>query len=156
MKTRKVVCAGAIAFIVDNGEIKILQLLANKPGEHYLEIGPKGHLEKGESLLQAANREMREEIGIPLHIDSNFREEENYSFVRKNPQTGNIEKIKKKVVYFLAFMARKDLKRITLSEEHIRYFIVPIDKAVEEASFEEQKPVLKNAKGYILRHYYLT
>lgn len=153
VKVRKEVSAGAIAFTIRGKVIKVLLLLANKPDEYYIEIGPKGHIEKGESPLKAAHREIKEEIGITLHIDSNFREEEEYTFVRKDPEKGVAERVNKKVIYFVAFMNHRDMRQISLSEEHKRYFIVPINQAIEEAQYPEQVDMLESAKEYITMRY---
>ena len=152
-KAEKEISAGAIAFAIRGKEIKVLLLLANKPDEYYVEIGPKGHIERGESPLQAASREIKEEIGLRLHIDTNFRKEENYTFLRNNPKTGVPERVIKKVIYFIAFMSDKDLKQIAISEEHKKYFLVPIDQAIGDAEFPEQKPILESAKEYVTSHY---
>jgi tRNA nucleotidyltransferase (CCA-adding enzyme) len=152
-KTTKEVSAGAIAFAIRGKVIKVLLLLANRPDEYYVEIGPKGHIEGEESELQAANREIREEIGMPLHIDSQFREEEKYAFMRKDPKTGEMERVEKKVVYFVAFMNHRDMRQITLSDEHKKYFIVPIDQAIKEAEYVSQERILEAAKEYITRRY---
>ena len=39
---------------------------------------PKGHLEKGETVEQAAVREIQEETGIDIILDTDFKEELNY------------------------------------------------------------------------------
>ncbi len=156
VKTRSETSAGAVAFAIRGNVIKVLLLLANRPDEYYVEIGPKGHVEKGESELQAANREIREEIGMPLHIDSNFRKEEKYTFIRKNEKSGETERVEKKVIYFVAFMNHRDMRHITLSDEHMKYFIVPIDKAIKDAEYASQERILEAAKEYITRRYIVS
>lgn len=151
--------AGVIAFLIRDKKIHVLLLVRNNAflgiddKEVRIDIGPKGHVEKGESIVHAASRETREEIGIPLHIDTHFKETINYSFTVFDKKTQKQEKISKKVVFFLAFMNRKDAKRIALSEEHIRYYIVPVDEAMEKIVFQNQKDVIEKAREYISVHY---
>jgi 8-oxo-dGTP pyrophosphatase MutT (NUDIX family) len=151
-RAKKEISAGAIVFTIQGSTIKILRLLANKPGEYYVEIGPKGHIEKGETPLQAANREIREEIGVPLHIDSNFRETEKYVFSR-NLKDGRNERVDKTNIYYVAFIDRKNLRQISLSDEHLKYFLTPIDEAIENEKFKENKRMLEKVRPYIITNY---
>jgi 8-oxo-dGTP pyrophosphatase MutT (NUDIX family) len=148
---KKEVSAGAIVFMIHRKEIKVLQLIKKQEKEE-IDLGPKGHVEKGETLLKTANREIMEELGVPLHIDSNFREELNYSFIRIDEKKMQY-KINKKLVFFLAFINQKDMKQINLSEEHKRYYLTPIDKAIEQVTFPDQRFILERAKEYIKEHY---
>lgn len=158
-KAKKEVSAGAIAFMVQEKTIKVLQLVRNnafygieEEGE-FIDIGPKGHIGRGETTIHTAGREIREELGLPLHIDTNFNEEESHSFSKKNKKTNKTERINKKVIYFLAFMNRKDIKQIVLSEEHTKCYIKPIDEAIEQVVFPEKKRILQRARDYINTHY---
>lgn len=54
--------AGAIAYRIVDGEPRYLVVTAKKDAAHW--IFPKGHLEAGESLEEAALRELREEGGV--------------------------------------------------------------------------------------------
>jgi 8-oxo-dGTP pyrophosphatase MutT (NUDIX family) len=151
-RAKKELSAGAIVFTIQGSTIKILRLLANKPGEYYVEIGPKGHVEKGETPLQAANREIKEEIGVPLHIDSNFRETEKYLFTR-DLKNGEKEKVDKTNIYFVAFIDRKGLRQISLSDEHLKYFLTPIDEAIEKEKFKENRKMLEKVRPYLITNY---
>lgn len=147
------VSAGAVPFYIENKTIKVLILIPNNvSGDEWFDM-PKGHVEKGESLVRAAQREIGEEIGLSLHLDTNFREDIDYFYTLGDPKTGGNERISKKATYFLALMHRKDTKQITLSPEHKRYYLLPIDEAIEKAKFENQKVLLEKAKDYITRHY---
>ena len=148
---KKEVSAGPIVFMIHRKEIKVLQLIKKQEKEE-IDLGPKGHVEKGETLLKTANREIMEELGVPLHIDSNFREELNYSFIRIDEKKMQY-KINKKLVFFLAFINQKDMRQINLSEVHKRYYLTPIDKAIEQVTFPDQRFILERAKEYIKEHY---
>jgi len=151
--------AGAVVFLVRDKKIKVLLLVRNnaffgiESKEVMIDIGPKGHVEKGESIVHAANREIREEIGMPLHIDMNFKEVIKYSFTALDEKAQKQKKIKKEVVFFLAFMDSRDAKKIYLSGEHTKYYIVPIEEAIDQVAFQNQKEVLEKANEYIRAHY---
>ncbi len=154
-KTKAVneVSAGAVVFYVEKQEIMVLALVQNnETGEEWFDM-PKGHVEKGETLMQAAHREIREEIGLPLHLDTGFREENQYVYTEKPSRTDRNTLIHKRVVFFLAFMHTNEKKQITLSQEHKRYYFLPVDKAIERARFENQQQLLKDAKAYIIEKY---
>ncbi|MBQ1287005.1 MAG: NUDIX domain-containing protein, partial [Erysipelotrichaceae bacterium] len=68
------ISAGAVTYTVQNG--KILYLLIKE--FHGNNGFPKGHLEDGETLFQAAVREIREEAGIDIALDPSFREDLEY------------------------------------------------------------------------------
>ena len=144
--------AGAIAFFIERKAIKVILLLQNKPGAEVLDIGPKGKVNRGENVIAAAHREVREELGVPLHIDTNFRETEEYEFDKEDSK-GRKQKIKKEVVYFIAYLSPKDRKQISLSEEHKKYYLLPIDEAVDKAQYANQKRILQDAKDYITLKY---
>ena len=147
--------AGAVVFFIEGKTIKVLAIVQNNTnGEEWFDM-PKGHVERGESLLRAAQREIREEIGLMLHIDSNFKEENKYVYTSKDPKTGKSTRISKSATFFLAFMHVSERRQIVLSPEHKRYYFLTIDDAIEKAKFENQKTLLQKAKTYITRHYIL-
>lgn len=61
----KEVSAGAICFIESEGKILYL-LTQNKNGGHF--SFPKGHVEKDESIIETAHREVYEETGILFEL----------------------------------------------------------------------------------------
>jgi bis(5'-nucleosidyl)-tetraphosphatase len=153
IRTLSETSAGAVVFCIKNKEISVLVLVQNsEKGEDWFDM-PKGHIEKGETPVQAARREIREEIGLSLHLDTGFQEENHYMFMEKDSRTGRNIRISKRVVFFLAFMHSNEKKQITLSPEHKRYYFLPIDEAIEKAKFEDQRQLLKDAKAYITEKY---
>ena len=82
-------CGAIISKVID-GQLKIL-LIKHKNGGHW--AFPKGHVEKGETELQTATREIREETGLLTEINTDFR-----SIVTYSPKNG----VMKDVVFFLA------------------------------------------------------
>lgn len=99
---------------------------------------PKGNIERGETSLQAALRELREETGIEnIEIVKNFKADETF-FYRLQGQL-----IKKKITYFLG-VAKTD--KIKLSKEHDSYRWVSFEEAMQIVKYKGLKSVLIKAK----------
>ncbi|MFA7417500.1 MAG: NUDIX domain-containing protein [Acholeplasma sp.] len=67
----KEVSAGAVVYIKTNNQLLYL-LIQNKNGNHF--SFPKGHVEKNESIIDTAKREVLEETGIVFEITSDKME----------------------------------------------------------------------------------
>ncbi len=67
----KEVSAGAVVYIKTNNQLLYL-LIQNKNGNHF--SFPKGHVEKNESIIDTAMREVLEETGIVFEITSDKME----------------------------------------------------------------------------------
>lgn len=81
---------GAIVYRKFHGNTEIL-LIKHVNSGHW--SFPKGHVEGNETELETARREIKEETGLEVILDSSFRETVSYS-PKKDTQ--------KVVVYFLA------------------------------------------------------
>ena len=90
-------CGAVIACVIDN-EKKIL-LIRHRNGGHW--AFPKGHVEKKETESETALREIKEETGLKVSLDTGFREMVTYS-----PKPN----VMKDVIYFAA-EAKKDHAR---------------------------------------------
>ena len=105
---RQVKSCGVLVFRTQPG---LSFLLMKHPRRYDL---PKGHLEAGETELDCALRELREETGIPkdaITLDTRFRHEEIY-YPRYKRFGG--ERVEKTLVIFLAHMA--EYRRLYLTE----------------------------------------
>ena len=89
---------GAVIFRKHHGNTELL-LIKHTNGGHW--SFPKGHVEPGETEAQTALREVREETGLEVQIDTSFREVVSYS-----PRKDTI----KNVVYFLAWVKSKEIR----------------------------------------------
>ncbi|MFW5853231.1 MAG: bis(5'-nucleosyl)-tetraphosphatase [Patescibacteria group bacterium] len=106
---------------------------------------PKGHLEEGESEVDAACRELKEETGLTevnIIQDKNFKE--SYQ-VERNDQI-----YKKTVVYFIGYI---DDSAITATPEEFQIEIVDwcwldFQHALSVLSFEGSKAVLRQVEEY--------
>ena len=116
------------AIIIDNEKILVLQQVAGHWGF------PKGHVEEGETEIQTAKREIKEETNLDVEINENFRYTENYS-----PAEG----IEKEVVYFIA---KKVGGKIKIQEEEVKgigWFTY--EEAMERLTYDNSKQLLKKA-----------
>ena len=143
MRTKELVkhhnAAGVIPITTENGEIKIL-LVKSSLGWEF----PKGHVEEGETHLEAAIRETKEETGLTLrNIHPSFKHISKY-FIRKNYATG--EKLTtpepKTVTYFLGEVSSTDVK---LSFEHDSYGWFYPSEALSKLFFGSKKEALIHA-----------
>ena len=99
---------------------------------------PKGHTEKGETLEETALREIREEVGLKVCLDTSFEEELNY--IMPNG-------IAKKSIYYLA--SYQDQEPVRQEEEVEEIRLVEYEEALELLTFANMKEVLIKAKRYI-------
>ncbi len=112
--------------------IKIL-LVKNHNGKCW--TFPKGHIETGESEKQTALREIKEETGLTVTIEPNFRQTSIYR---------PFGKIKKQVVFFLA---RANEAAVNVQPSEIDYYLwVDLDDAMKLCSHENDTKILLEVK----------
>jgi bis(5'-nucleosidyl)-tetraphosphatase len=108
---------------------------------------PKGALETGETEVEAAERELREETGLgagDYTLIEGFEEEERYFFTRGSGD--DLCLIRKRVNYFLAEWQRGEIQ---LSREASRYEWVPAEEALRMLRFPEKRRVLSRAEEWL-------
>jgi len=139
MHHEKELAAGAIIFRKEDK--RILYLVLFKRRWKYWEIGIKGHIEQGETEIDAIKREAREETGIVnLRFIPGFREKIEYTYVLDN------KRIHKIVFFKLAETTQKNIK---LSSEHIAYAWLPYEEAFKILTHREMREVLRKAHNYL-------
>lgn len=101
---------------------------------------PKGNKERGETKLETAIREIKEETGLKNLKFTDFEKDINYFYKREG------KTIYKTVTYFLAKSTTKD---VTISWEHTGFAWVPYEEALETLTYSTTKEVLKAAQSYL-------
>ncbi len=134
---RKEVSAGVVVFRREDKEV--LYLLLKYGWGHWGFI--KGHIEPGESEIDAVKREALEEAGISdLRFIFGFREKIEYVY------TLHGERRHKTVYYYVAETRQRDVK---LSYEHKDYAWLPYEDAVKRITYDSDREVLRKAHKYL-------
>ena len=119
---------GALVYRRNREQIELL-LIKNRYGGHW--SFPKGHVEGRETEVQTALREVKEETGLDISLQSGFRHAVEY-FPRPI--------VKKQVVYFLGEATSNDLH---MQEEEISRIIwMDIHKAYHMVTFKNDKNLI--------------
>lgn len=103
---------------------------------------PKGHVEAGESEIETAVRELKEETNAEVEIIPGFRREMEYVIPSK-------KNVSKEVVYFLGKCTYDHIipQRKEISEARF----VPYQEATEMITFEDSRRILEDAEDMIRR-----
>lgn len=127
---------GAIVYRVINGDIRFL-LIKNKRSAHW--GFPKGHVEKGETPQQTAERELLEETGLKIEIVPEFESKSEYMIQSK---------VEKCVTIFLAKTAQTTT---TIQQEEIGdYAWLEYTKALQTLRFDNDRQILEQAYAFLM------
>ena len=103
---------------------------------------PKGHVDPGETDLEAAKRELQEETGITeVNLVPGFAREIAYFF--RDRRRGLI---RKEVIFFLAEVKSKKAR---ISHEHVGFEFLAFDDAIKRVTYPNAKQILREAEGYL-------
>ena len=95
---------------------------------------PKGHMEEGENEVETALREVKEEVGLDVQINTNMRYILNYK-IR--------DEIDKTVVLYMATPKNEKIKKQESEIEKIKW--CDYKEALNVLTFDEWKEVFKRA-----------
>lgn len=126
---------GAVIYRKFHGNTELL-LIKHVNGGHW--SFPKGHVEAGETEEETAKREIMEETGLEVVLDTSFREVVSYS-----PKKDT----KKDVIYFLAKAVNYDYTPQQEEIAQIRW--VEINRAQSVLSYDNDKQLAAKAKPFI-------
>lgn len=129
--------AGFIIFRYKNNEQQFL--LLHYPGGHW--DFPKGKVEFGESLSQAAARELYEETGLSVEKQFDFQTTFEYVFTERNGKV-----CKKEVTLFLA---QVNLAPVVLSSEHVGYQWIEAERVLEKLTYQNARDAFTWACSYL-------
>ena len=127
---------GAVVFTRTNGQIRYV-LAQNLEGYYGF---PKGHMEAGETEVETALREIREEVGLSPRLIDGFRTCDEHPIPKK---PGVI----KQVVYFLA--EYEDQEIVFQKEELLSAPLVSYEEAMALFVFEGSKRILTEAHAFL-------
>jgi len=126
---------GAVIYRKYHGNTEILMVKHVKSGHWSF---PKGHVADGETEAQTAMREIKEETGLDVLLDTGFREKVHYVPYRD---------INKTVVYFIARAKTVNPKPQEGEISEARW--VEIDRAGALLTYDNDRVVLAKAKAFI-------
>lgn len=128
-------CGAVVFYDAPGGR---LYLIEEMRGGHF--AMPKGHVEAGETEAETAEREIREETGLSVSVDTGFRASNSYS-----PYPGCM----KEVVYFTA---RSESVETSVQAEELRSISwLPYEEALQRLSYENDREILRQAEGWLNR-----
>ena len=126
---------GAVVFTRDGGETRYV-IVENLAGINY---GlPKGHVEAGETEIETALREIKEETALDVRLVGDFRTETTYAL------GGGVLKT---VVYFLAEYSGQTPR--ALEGEIGSVAVLTFDEAMRRLTYENARSVLRDAQEYL-------
>jgi len=96
---------------------------------------PKGHVEEGETEVQTAIREVKEETNIDVEVNENYRYTIEYS-----PK----EDVTKEVVFFLAKNISNNREAQLEEVSEVKWF--KVDEAIQKITYNTSKEILIKIK----------
>ena len=126
---------GVVLF--NSGKVLLLRhsTTSSRRGGHW--DFPKGHMEEGETEVETALRELKEETGISnIEFLKDFRKTIAYTFSLEN------RKIRKEVVFFLATTS---VNKVNLSYEHADCGWFDFESALKRLTYNNARSILQNA-----------
>ena len=103
---------------------------------------PKGHIEKGETKVETALREIKEETGLEVNLIYGFIASDKHEI----PEKPNVMK---KITYFLAEYDNQEI--VYPKEELLSADLYSYEEAMELLQFERPKKILKDAKDFLVK-----
>ena len=128
---------GAVVFSRIDDAWHVL-LIRHEHGRHI--SFPKGHVEPGESERQTAEREILEETGVRVRVDTRFRAEHRYM------ARPDVEKL---VVFFLG--VAENQQPVAQEGEVAVAEWVEVTSAMERLTYEQDRRILRRAQRYLLK-----
>ena len=143
MRTVREVSAGGVIYRKHRGAIEIALIHVR----HRWGL-PKGHVEEGESLNEAAIREVREETGLEGRMRRKLGDIR-YSYRDKRTGRGAI-RIYKRVYFYLLRYLRGDVRDHDHEVDEARWF--PIEAAIHTLKFATERKMVQRALAVLTAH----
>lgn len=143
MRYQRDTSAGVIVFHRGDAGCRYLVVLSRLTRRPLWEF-PKGGVDAGETLLDAARRELREETGLggeAVRFLPEFRRTERYLFTLGRDEERTL--VSKRVTYFLAEAFRREVE---VSVKEIQeYAWVDLDEALRRVRYAGRRRILQAA-----------
>src|SRR5436189_6384026 len=142
--SRREISAGCVVFRTSEG---ITEVALIQPRDRKAWALPKGLIERGEAPEVAAQREAREETGLSGTLLTKI-DTIKYSYMAKweKPPT----RVFKIVTFYLLQFTEGDVTGHDREVDRVEWF--PIDRAIANASYPQEKTIIRKAKELILDH----
>lgn len=141
MREKREVSAGGIVYRRDPGNRVEVALIRSRRRWGL----PKGHLEAGETVQQAACREVVEETGLRGEVVDKLGEI-TYRFMNKWTE-GKPVRVFKRVHFYLICWTDGDVQGHDYEVDEARWF--PIEAALETLSYATEKKMMRRAQAFI-------
>lgn len=135
--------AGVVLYYRNPATHKFYYLLLHYIGGHW--DLPKGKLEPGETLEQAAIREVREETGLAVAPIKNFSQTISYCFRDQTQQL-----VDKDVTFFIGEVTEQAVR---LSPEHQGYEWLEIGPALKKLTYNNARNLLSMVNQFVHARY---
>lgn len=133
--------AGVIVYyedVINDQSVRLYLLLNYRKG--YWDLA-KGKLEAGETNLQAAIRELKEETGLTAEIHAGFEQSLTYMF-----KDFSGELVQKTVTYFVG---KAPTKEVRISSEHLSYKWLPLKDTLQELTYVNSQQIVAMADHFV-------
>ena len=114
------------AVVIDNDKVLVV-----KHNAGHISF-PKGHVENEETDRETAIREVKEETGMDIEVDTNYRYTTSY-----RPKEG----VMKEVIFFLGKVIGGELKPQEKEVSEVKF--IPFDEAENSLTHEDTKEILR-------------
>ncbi|MDI7278105.1 MAG: NUDIX domain-containing protein, partial [Anaerolineae bacterium] len=138
--TQREVSAGGIVYRLTGGEPEVVLVRVRRAG-HDRWVLPKGLVGEGETLEEAARREVEEETGVAATVEGALPPVELWYYW---PPGQRRRRVHKTVHYFLMRFAGGDTAQHDREVEEARWF--PLSRAIAEATFPNDRRLLGQAR----------